>query len=84
MWYNISVVSVIFIPPHLLEFNNDAILSMIPLMKTVWTSSKSSRDVVLLVNLMMLQLLKVPNTGQYVKSKLGWYSGCLTQDTPGA
>ena len=49
---------------------------------TLWISSKSSLDVVLLVNWMMFQLLRAPNTGQCFQSKIGWYCDCLIWDTP--
>ena len=42
----------------------------------LWISSKSSRNVVLFVNLLMFQLLMEPNIINYVQSTTGWYRVC--------
>ena len=52
-------------------------------MTTLLVPSNYYFVVVLLLELMTVQLLKVPNTGQFVQYISGWYQGCLVCDTPG-
>ena len=70
--YTIDLGYGVVITPCLTVCNKNDILSPIPTRKNIWISSNYSLDVVLFVNRIMFQLLKVPNTGQYVKSTPGW------------
>ena len=70
--YIIVLVYVVLMFPHLPICTCCDILLLMTSMTNLFISSKSSLNVYLLVNLVMLQLLKVPNTGQYVKFTTGW------------
>ena len=57
-------------------WSNDAIFSTMPSRKNLWISSNYSLDVVLFLNLIMPQLLKVNKTVQYIKSTTYLYQDC--------
>ena len=71
-WYSIVVGSDKLITPHLPNCTREAIFSLMPQITNLCTESKSSLDVVLLVNWTRFQLLKDLKKVQYVQSKTGW------------
>ena len=63
-YYPIFGKYVVFMAPYLLDWNNEAVFSLIPSRTTLWISLKSSPVVDLCWNLMIFQLLKELITSQ--------------------
>ena len=67
--------TLVFMAPYLPGQTNNDILSLMPSSTTWRIVSNPSHVVFLFENVMMFQLLKQPNTVQYVKSCKVWYHG---------